>query len=143
MSDRCFLDTNVLVYAHDNSAGWKHERAATLTEQLWDQANGVISTQVLQEFCYTVRRKLKRPLSLEHTFAVVQQYLAWNVVVNLPISALEAIQIEARHKVSFWDALILHAAERGNATILYSEDFSHGQVYGNVRAINPFHGPLE
>ena len=143
MSDRCFLDTNILVYAHDKSAGWKHERAATLTERLWDQGTGVISTQVLQEFCYTVRRKIKRPLSLEDTFAVVQQYLAWNVVVNSPISALEAIQIEVRHRLSFWDALILHAAERGSAAILYSEDFSHRQVYGKVRAINPFRDRLE
>jgi predicted nucleic acid-binding protein len=138
MSDRCFLDTNILVYAHDNAAGWKHERAATLTEQLWNQGTGLISTQVLQEFCYTVRRKLPRPLSLEETFAVVQQYVAWNVVINSPTSVLEAIEIEARHRVSFWDALILNAAGRGGATILYTEDFSHGQFYGDVRVVNPF-----
>jgi predicted nucleic acid-binding protein len=138
MIDRCFLDTNILVYAHDRSAGWKHQRAAVLTEQLWNDGSGVISTQVLQEFCYTVRRKLPRPLSLEDTFRVVQQYLAWNVVTNSPISVLEAIEIEARHKVSFWDALILHAAARGGAETLYTEDFSHGQLYGEVRAMNPF-----
>jgi predicted nucleic acid-binding protein len=142
MSDRCFLDTNILVYAHDNFAGWKHKRAATLTEQLWNDGTGVISTQVLQEFCYTLRRKLTPSLSLQDTFAVVQQYLAWNVVVNLPTSSLEALEIEARYKVSFWDALILHSAGQGTAKILYTEDFSHGQVYGKVRAINPFLDPV-
>lgn len=140
MNDKCFLDTNILVYAHDRLAGSKHQRAATLTEQLWNEGTGVISTQVLQEFCYTVRRKLARPLPLEDTFRVVQQYLAWNVVTNSPTSVLEAMEIEARHKVSFWDALILHAARRGGAKILYSEDFSHDQFYGEVRVVNPFVG---
>lgn len=138
MSDKCFLDTNILVYAHDRLAGTKHQRAAELTEQLWNDGTGVISTQVLQEFCYTVRRKLARPLPLEDTFRVVQQYLAWNVVASSPTSVLEAMEIEARHKVSFWDALILHAAGSGGAEILYTEDFSHGQLYGKVRVLNPF-----
>src|SRR6476646_9042148 len=128
MNDRCFLDTNILVYAHDRMAGLKLKRAVRLTEQLWNEGTGVISTQVLQEFCYTVRRKLTRPLSLEDTLAVVQQYLAWNVVANLPTSVLEAIEIEARYRISFWDALILHAARTGNAKTLYTEDFSHGQL---------------
>ena len=113
MNDRCFLDTNILVYAHDRLAGSNHKRAARLTEQLWNDGTGVISTQVLQEFCYTVRRKLTRPLSLDDTYSVVQQYLAWNVVINSPTSVLEAIEMGARYKLSFWDALILHAARRG------------------------------
>jgi len=138
MNDRCFLDTNILVYAHDRLAGSKQKRAARLTEHLWNDGIGVISTQVLQEFCYTVRRKLTRPLSLDDTYSVVQQYLAWNVVINSPTSVLEAIEMEARYKLSFWDALILHAARRGGAKTLYSEDFSHGQLYGDVRVLNPF-----
>lgn len=138
MNDRCFLDTNILVYAHDRMAGSKQKRAVRLTEQLWNDGIGVISTQVLQEFCYTVRRKLTRPLSLDDTYSVVQQYLAWHVVINSPTSTLEAIEMEARFKLSFWDALILHAAQRGGAKILYSEDFSHGQLYGEVRVLNPF-----
>jgi predicted nucleic acid-binding protein len=138
MNDRCFLDTNILIYAHDRLAGAKQKRAAMLTEQLWNDGIGVISTQVLQEFCYTVRRKLTRSLSLEDTFSVVQHYLTWNVIINSPTSALEALEIEARYRLSFWDALILHAARRGGAKTLYSEDFSHGQLYGEVRVLNPF-----
>ncbi|OLE13328.1 MAG: hypothetical protein AUG89_05375 [Acidobacteria bacterium 13_1_20CM_4_56_7] len=138
MSDKCFIDTNVLIYAHDRSAGEKHQLAMDLTEKTWESGNGVLSTQVLQEFCATVQRKLTRYLSLEDTFRVVREYLAWNVVTNSPASVLQAIEIQSRYKLSFWDALILHAAEAGGAEILYTEDFSHGQVYGKVRAVNPF-----
>jgi len=138
MSAKCFLDTNILVYAHDRSAGEKHKRALELTENIWTTGNGLISTQVLQEFCVTVRGKLERPLSLDDTFRVLKQYLAWTVVINSPVAVLHAIEIEARYKLRFWDALILHAADVGGADILYSEDFSHGQSYGRVRVVNPF-----
>lgn len=111
-----------------------------LIEKLWDEGTGLISTQVLHEFCYIVRRKLTHPLSLDDTFGVVQQYLAWHVVANSPTSVLEALQIEAQFKVSFWDALILRAAARGGAKVLYTEDLSHGQLYGEVRVVNPFLG---
>jgi predicted nucleic acid-binding protein len=138
MSDKYFLDTNILVYAHDRLAGAKHQRALTLIEQLWSTRMGVLSTQVLQEFCATVRKKLAEPLSLDDTQHVVRQYLAWEVVVNRPTDVLDAIQIEARYRVSFWDALILNSAERGGATTLYTEDLSNGQRYGSVRVVNPF-----
>jgi predicted nucleic acid-binding protein len=137
MSDKCFVDTNILVYAHDRSAGIKHQRAASVLEQLWQAENGVLSTQVLQEFCFSVRRKLVRPLSLDDTSRVVRQYLAWEIVINAPGSVLDAMETEARYRVSFWDALILNAAERAGAATLYSEDFSNGQRYGSVRVVNP------
>lgn len=137
MSDKCFVDTNILVYAHDRSAGIKHQRAAALLEQMWQVENGVLSTQVLQEFCFSVRRKLIRPLSLDDTSRVVRQYLAWEIVINTPASVLDALETEARYKISLWDALILNAAERAGASTLYSEDFSNGQRYGSVRVVNP------
>jgi len=62
MSGRAFVDTNVLVYAHDREAGVRHERAKALLEELWRERNGVISSQVLQEFCVNVRRKARRPM---------------------------------------------------------------------------------
>ena len=100
--------------------------------------NGVLSTQVLQEFCATVRRKLAQPLSLDDTYRIVHQYLAWHVVVNSPAAVLDAIQIEVRYRISFWDALIVSAAERGGASTLYTEDLSDRQVYGSVQVVNPF-----
>jgi len=138
MSDKYFVDTNILVYAHDRSAGAKHDRARTLIEQLWQSGNGVLSTQVLQELCLNLRRKTNRPLQIEETRRLLQDYLRWEIVVNSPESVLQALEIEDRYKTSFWDALILHAAEISGAAVLYSEDFSANQNYGSVRVVNPF-----
>jgi predicted nucleic acid-binding protein len=138
MSDRAFVDTNILVYAHDRSAGIKHEGARALIERLWNTGGGVLSTQVLQELCAILRRKVARPWPEEKMQGLIEDYLSWEVVVNTPASVLEALTIETRHQVSFWDALILQAAGSSGATILYSEDFSDGQTYGTVRVVNPF-----
>ena len=138
MSDKYFVDTNILVYAHDRSAGAKHDRARTLIEQLWQSGNGVLSTQVLQELCLNLRRKSNPPLQIEETRCLLQDYLSWEIVVNSPESVLQALEIEDRYKTSFWDALILHAAEISGAAVLYSEDFSANQKYGSVRVVNPF-----
>ena len=138
MSDKYFVDTNILVYAHDRSAGAKHDRARALIEQLWQSGNGVLSTQVLQELCLNLRRKANPPLQIEETRRLLQDYLSWEVVVNSSESVLQALEIEDRYKTSFWDALILHAAEISGATVLYSEDFSANQKYGSIRVVNPF-----
>ena len=138
MSDKYFVDTNILVYAHDRSAGAKHDRARTLIEQLWQSGNGVLSTQVVQELCLNLRRKTNPPLQIEETRRLLQDYLSWEIVVNSPESVLQALEIEDRYKTSFWDALILHAAEISGAAVLYSEDFSANQKYGSVRVVNPF-----
>jgi predicted nucleic acid-binding protein len=137
MSDRYFVDTNVLMYAHDNSAGEKHERAKALVEELWRERKGVVSTQVLQELAVNLRRKAARPLDAKTTREIVADYLTWQVVVNGGESILEALDLEARFQISFWDALIVQAAQASGAEILYSEDLSDGQTYGTVRVINP------
>src|SRR5713101_4929768 len=133
MSDKCFVDTNILVYAHDFGTGAKHERARTLIEKLWSSGGGVLSTQVLQELCIHLRRKATRPL--------IEDYSSWDVVVNTAESVLQALTIESRYKISFWDALILQAAGSSGATVLYSEDLGEGQTYGAVRVVNPLRGP--
>jgi predicted nucleic acid-binding protein len=137
MSDKCFVDTNILVYAHDFGTGAKHERARTLVEKLWSSGGGVLSTQVLQELCINLRRKAVRPLSAEETRRVIEDYASWDVVVNTAESVLQALTIEGRYKISFWDALILQAAGSAGATVLYSEDLGEGQSYGSVRVVNP------
>jgi predicted nucleic acid-binding protein len=136
MSDRCFVDTNVLVYAHDARAGHKHDRARDIVEQLWHDRAGVLSTQVLQEL-YVSLRKAPKPLTAPDARQVLTNYLGWQVVVNNGDSVLEAVDLEARYRVSFRDALILQAASASGVEILYSEDLSHGQVYGTVRVVNP------
>ena len=137
MSDRYFVDTNILMYAHDTSAGEKHQRARALVEELWESRSGVVSTQVLQELAVNLRRKAGKPLDVKATRDVVSDYLAWHVVVNDGGSILEALDLEARHQLSFWDALVIQAAHVAGAEVLYSEDLSHGQRYGTVRVTNP------
>ena len=138
MSDKYFVDTNILMYAHDTSAGAKHERARALVEELWRDRSGVVSTQVLQELAVNLRRKTAKPLDAKATREVVADYLAWQVVVNGGDSILEALDLEERYQISFWDALVVHAAQSAGTTVLYSEDLSDGQRYGPIRVINPF-----
>ena len=138
MSDRYFVDTNILMYAHDTAAGDKHARAKALVEDLWQNRSGVVSTQVLQELAVNLRRKAKRPLDARATRDVVSDYLAWQVVVNGGDSILEALELEARYQISFWDALVIQAAQTAGADVLYSEDLSDGQRYGSVKVENPF-----
>lgn len=138
MSDKFFVDTNILMYAHDKAAGEKHERAKALVEDLWQNRSGVVSTQVLQELAVNLRRKARKPLDAKATHDVVSDYLAWQVVVNGGDSILEALDMEARYRISFWDALIIQAAQTAGADVLYSEDLSDGQRYGSVKVENPF-----
>jgi predicted nucleic acid-binding protein len=137
MSDRYFVDTNILMYAHDTTAGVKHERAKALVEGLWRQRSGVVSTQVLQELAVNLRRKAARPLDTKATREIVTDYLTWEVVVNGGDSILGALELEERFRISFWDALVIHAAQASGAEVLYSEDLSAGQQYGGLRVVNP------
>jgi predicted nucleic acid-binding protein len=138
MSDKYFVDTNILVYAHDKAAGVKHERARSLVEQLWRERSGVVSTQVLQELCVNLRKKAGRPADVKTVRAIVADYLSWEVVTNVGESILEALELEDRYQISFWDALIVQAAETSGVSVLYSEDLSAGQNYRGVRVVNPF-----
>jgi len=137
MSDKCFVDTNILVYAHDLEQGAKHKRAGALIAKLWDSGDGVLSTQVLQELCISLRRKVSRPLSTEATRQLIEDYSSWEIVVNTAESVLQALDLETRYKISFWDALIVQAAMRSGAGLLYSEDLADRQSYGAVRVVNP------
>jgi predicted nucleic acid-binding protein len=137
MSDRYFVDTNILMYAHDSASGEKHARAKALVEELWENRSGAVSTQVLQELAVNLRRKAKKPLDAKATRDVISDYLVWQVVVNGGESILEALELEARYQLSVWDALVIQAAQAAGADILYSEDLSDGQRYGTVQVKNP------
>ena len=135
-----FVDTNILIYAHDREAGPKHERARQLIEHLWTTGQGALSTQVLQELCVNLRRRVVHPLPSAEIAKLMEDYLSWEIVINAPQSIVAALGIEARYKISYWDALILHAAESCGAAVLYSEDLSHGQRYGAVEVVDPLRG---
>jgi predicted nucleic acid-binding protein len=138
MSDRLFLDTNILLYAHDIDAGHKRQIAADLVRTVWEAGTGALSTQVLQEFYVNVTSKIPSPLTPSKARAIISQYFVWHVELNKPESLLHASEIQERYRLSFWDALIVTAASRAGSTILYSENFSHGQVLEAVRVVNPF-----
>lgn len=135
---KTFVDTNVLVYAYDRGAGEKHERARALLESLWKSGSGALSVQVLQELYVNVRRKARRPVSAESARALVEDYLAWNPVINDGALLLAALDIETRYRLSFWDAMIVAAAEQAGAATLSSEDFNDGQTFERVQVVNPF-----
>ncbi len=135
---KVFVDTNVLVYAYDRAAGSKHVRARELVEELWNAGRGTLSTQVLQEFYVNVRRKARPPVSPEDARTLVADYLAWDPVVNDGAAVLEAVDAGHRHQLSFWDALVVVAAVKSGASVIYSEDLNHGQRYGSVKVVNPF-----
>ena len=137
MSDKFFVDTNILVYAHDRTAGAKHERAQMLLEELWGSGQGVLSTQVLQELCVSLRRKVSPAVAMSELRELIRDYTTWEIVTNSTESILEALELEANYRISFWDALIVQAANSAGAAILYSEDLSANQIYGVVRVVNP------
>ena len=85
-----------------------------------------------------LRRKAGQPLPADEVRRLIQDYSSWETVVNTTESVLHALDIEARYRISFWDALILQAAEGSGATVVYSEDLAGGQKYGSVRVVNPF-----
>lgn len=137
MADKYFVDTNILIYAHDRDAGLKHDRARQLIEHLWTTGQGVLSTQILQELCVNLRRKVARPLPVDEIRRLIQDYLSWEIVVNTPASVIQALEIELRYKISYWDALVLQAADNCGAAVLYSEDLAAGQKYGAIRVVTP------
>jgi predicted nucleic acid-binding protein len=137
MAEKCFVDTNILIYAHDRAAGKKHERARDLLEDLWATGLGVLSTQVLQELCINLQRKVARPLPVDDIRLLIQDYLTWEIVINTAESVLHALEFQVRYRLSFWDALVVQAAERSGAAILYSEDLAAGQHYGDIEVVNP------
>ena len=138
MSDRVFVDTNILIYAYDLDAGRKREIAGAAVKELWEQQTGVISNQVLQEFYINVTRKIPNPLTKFEARAVIENYRYWHVELNGPDTILSASEIEERYQLSFWDSLIVAAASNANAKRILTEDLNHGQVLAGVLIENPF-----
>jgi len=133
-----FIDTNVLLYAHDRTAAQKHEVARDLIADLWGTRAGALSTQVLQEFYVNATRKLPRPLSASAARKVIGRYATWTVHHIEPADIIAASELEKRHRQSFWDALVIISAARAGATTLATEDMQHGRTIAGVRIVNPF-----
>lgn len=136
--NRQFVDTNVLVYAHDVTAGAKHTRARALVEELWDTRQGCLSVQVLQEFFVTTTRKIPRPLEAPAAAQIIADLAHWHVHAPAVGDVLGAIDIHQRTGASFWDAMILRSAKELGCQVLHSEDLNAGQDYEGVEVRNPF-----
>jgi predicted nucleic acid-binding protein len=136
-----FVDTNILIYAYDATAGVKHEQAKTLIAELWESRLGCLSIQVLQEFYVTVARKVARPLAGDVAAEVVADLAAWRVHAPIVEDVNQAIAIHRRYAISFWDAMIIRSAAQLGCATLWSEDLNAGQVYEGVRVGNPFAEP--
>ncbi len=138
MKGKVFIDTNIFIYAHDLDAGRKHDVAKNLLESAWQEENGVISTQVLQEFYVNVTRKIPNPLSAVQARSIIEPYRAWHLEINDFESIVMASELAERHRLSFWDAMIVVAARRAKALKIVTEDLNHGQIIEGVLVENPF-----
>ena len=136
--DRQFIDTNVLVYAHDVTAGGKHDRARALVEELWITREGCLSVQVLQEFFVTTTRKIPKPLEPAAAMRIIEDLARWHVHAPAAADVIAATDIHQQAGTSFWDAMILRSADELGCAILHSEDLNPGQAYAGVRVRNPF-----
>lgn len=141
MSDKTFVDTNILIYAHDVDAGPKQRIAELALRELWNHQTGVLSPQVLQEFYVNATRKGLRPLLRNEARAVVATYSAWCIDIS-QADLFTAFRIEDQVKISFWDALIISAAVKAGATTVLSEDLNAGKEIAGVRVLNPFAGNI-
>ena len=139
---RIFVDTNVLVYSRDSSEPVKQKQALVWMTFLWDRKNGRISYQVLQEFYATVTGKLQPGLKVSAAREDIKALMAWN---PLPVDRQVikgAWELQDRNKLSWWDALIVSAAQTTQCQYLLTEDLQEAQKFGTVQVINPFqHAP--
>jgi predicted nucleic acid-binding protein len=135
---REFVDTNILVYAYDASAGRKKVAAEELLARLWEAGSGCLSVQVLQEFFVTVAGKVAEPLSIDEAAERVREFGAWTVFAPGANDVVRAIELQKQTKLSFWDAMIVHAAAELGSNVLWSEDLNDGQLIRGVRIRDPF-----
>ena len=137
MSDRAFVDTNVVVYAFDDDEPVKQEQARSIIDPTNDDVL-VVSTQVLSEFYVTVTRKLARPLPPDVAARAVNELLQLPIVSVDPTLVVRAMQTSDRHRISLWDAQIIEAAAAAGCTRLLTEDLAGGSTIRGVAIIDPF-----
>jgi len=133
-----FLDTNVLLYAYDTSAGEKHRLARDLVLGLARSGEAAISVQVMQEFYVNAVMKIAKPLAPEQVKLRLEAFSTWLVHSPLPADVISAIEIAGRHQLSFWDSMIVLSAKKMNCEILWTEDLNPGQIIEGVQIRTPF-----
>ncbi len=138
MSVSCFVDTNVLVYARDASELRKQQAAERWLRSLWATRSGRTSAQVLNEYYVVVTEKLKPGLAREQARADVRNLMAW-APIPMDRSVIEGAWIvQERHRLSWWDSLVVSAAQLAGCSWLLTEDLEHGRLFDGVRVVDPF-----
>jgi len=140
MTDVVFVDSNILIYAHDADAGTKRARAAEKLRELWESGRGRLSVQVLQEFFVNATKKLSTPVARSMAREVVSSYGTWIHEPTTAATVTRAIDLAEMAQIQFWDALIVASAEEADATQIYSEDLNAGQIIAGVQIVNPLLG---
>jgi len=138
---RCFIDSNIIVYANDVSAGVKQERAIDITIRLMQAQTGVVSTQVMQEYAKVALDKLHQEPEI-----VLRQLKLMETFIQSPITSKttrRAVEIKTAYQISFWDANIISSAESADCDIILSEDLNDGQLYAGIQIVNPFGQSIE
>jgi len=138
MIARTFVDSNVLVYAHDADAGSRQQRAAEQLTELWKSGTGLLSTQVLQEFYVNVTRKIDSPLTASAAREVVRDYAVWIESAITAATIARASEIGEIWQISFWDGMILAAAEQSGAERLLTEYLNPGQKVAGIEIVSAF-----
>jgi len=133
-----FVDTNVLLYAYDATAGDRHEAARVLVDRLWHERRGALSIQVLQEFYVNVTRKAAQTIDPAAAAERLRSLSRWRVHSPLPDDVVAAAAWSAQHRLSFWDAMIVRSAAELRCDTLWTENLSDGKVIEGVRLTNPF-----
>ena len=138
MTDRTFLDTNVLVYVFDRGSPRRQSIAQDILRRAVLSGRASLSTQVLKEFYVTVTRKLKPPVDAKAALRAAKDFAALHVVQVDPRMIIKAIELSQAEQTSFWDGLIIQAALDSGCRILLSEDLQHGRKYNGLEVENPF-----
>lgn len=138
MNARRFLDTNVLAYTYDTSDPDRQRVAISIVEAEVQAGTLTVSLQVLQEFFSVVTRKFKTPVPAKTARTAIDRFMRYNVVEPTKATLSAALDLNASHSISIWDALILVAARSAGCSLLLTEDLGHGTTVAGVRIENPF-----
>lgn len=138
MTALVFVDTNVLLYAHDESAPVKRPRAQAWLEHLWHERLGRMSMQILSEYYVNLKRMAGTRLTTQEAWESASNYFAWK-----PLQADEALlrrarEIEQRYRINWWDCMVVGAAQAQDCDLLLTEDLQDGASFGNVKVRSPF-----
>jgi predicted nucleic acid-binding protein len=136
MSVKTFVDSNILIYAHDLDSGKRQQQAAKRLKDLWQDRTGCLSTQVLQEFYVNVTQKIRAPLAKTAAREIVRNYGAWVHSAITPGTIVRASEIAEIWRISFWESMIVAAAEQDEVSELLTQDLNHGQLIAGIRIVN-------